>query len=95
MTVLTDSSVAPEGLASQHEHLLECACGASSQSHSPLYDSLFIYLSFYGRTCGLRKFPDLSCICNLRRSLWQRWILNLLKKARDQTLVLRETTLGP
>ena len=27
--------------------------------------------------------PDLSCICDLRSSLWQRWILNPLSKARD------------
>ena len=27
--------------------------------------------------------PDLSSICNLCQSLWQRWILNSLSKARD------------
>ena len=27
--------------------------------------------------------PDLSHICNLARSLWQRWILNPLSEARD------------
>ena len=30
---------------------------------------------------------DLSCVCNLRRSLWQRRILNPLSKARDQTCI--------
>ena len=28
---------------------------------------------------------DLSCICNLCHSSWQRWILNPLKEPRDQT----------
>ena len=28
-------------------------------------------------------------ICDLRCSLWQRWILNALKEARDQTSILR------
>ena len=37
--------------------------------------------------------PDLSHICNLRHSLQQRWILNLLSKARDQTCILMDTTL--
>ena len=27
--------------------------------------------------------PDLSCICDLRQSLWQYWILNPLREARD------------
>ena len=29
--------------------------------------------------------PDLSCICDLHHSSWQRQILNSLNKARDQT----------
>ena len=29
--------------------------------------------------------PDLGCICDLHHSSWQRRILNLLSKARDQT----------
>ena len=29
--------------------------------------------------------PDLSCFCKLHHSSWQRWILNPLIKARDQT----------
>ena len=37
---------------------------------------------------------DLSHICDLRHSLWQRWILNPLSKTRDQTHILTETTLG-
>ena len=28
--------------------------------------------------------PDLSCICNIHHSLWQHWILNPLREARDQ-----------
>ena len=31
---------------------------------------------------------DLSCICKLCCSLWQRWILNPLSEARDQTRIL-------
>ena len=32
--------------------------------------------------------PDPSYICDLHHSLWQRWILNPLNKARDQTHIL-------
>ena len=35
---------------------------------------------------------DLSHICNLHCSPWQRWILNPLSKARDRTCVLMDTT---
>ena len=31
---------------------------------------------------------DPSHVCNLHHSSWQRWILNPLSKARDQTHVL-------
>ena len=47
----------------------------------------FFFFSFYGRTCGIRKFPsqgsnwnyiavatlDLNCICNLRCNLPTEW----------------------
>ena len=33
---------------------------------------------------------DLSLICDLHHSSWQRWILNPLSKARDQTCVLMD-----
>ena len=33
---------------------------------------------------------DLSCICDLCHGLWQRWILNPVSKARDQTHVVTE-----
>ena len=36
--------------------------------------------------------PDLSCIFDLRYSLWQHWILNTLIEARDQTCVLLDTS---
>ena len=36
--------------------------------------------------------PDLSCICDLRCSLWQCWILNPLSKARDQTIIFTDTS---
>ena len=36
--------------------------------------------------------PDLSCIFDLHRSLWQHWILNPLIKARDQTHILMDTS---
>ena len=35
--------------------------------------------------------PHPTHICDLLSSLWQHWILNLLSKARDQTLVLMGT----
>ena len=34
--------------------------------------------------------PDLSCICNLHHSSWQRWILNPLSRARDGTCILMD-----
>ena len=36
--------------------------------------------------------PDLSCVCNLHHSSWQRQMLNLLSKARDQTPILMVTS---
>ena len=36
--------------------------------------------------------PDLSCVCDLQRSLGQRWILNPLSEARDQTPILMDTS---
>ena len=38
--------------------------------------------------------PNRSCLCDLHHSLWQRWILNPLGEARDQTFILMETLLG-
>ena len=38
--------------------------------------------------------PDLSQICDLCHSLWQRWILDPLCKAGDRTRILTETTSG-
>ena len=35
---------------------------------------------------------DLSCICDLRCSLQQHWILNSLSEARDQTLIFMDTS---
>ena len=35
--------------------------------------------------------PDLRCVYNLCCSLWQRWTLNPLSKARDLTLILMDT----
>ena len=34
----------------------------------------------------------LSCVCNLNRSSWRRWILNPLSKARARTRVLMDTS---
>ena len=39
--------------------------------------------------------PDLSHTCDLYHSLQQRWILNPLSEARDQTRILMETRSGP
>ena len=36
--------------------------------------------------------PDLSWVCDLHQSSWQRWILNLLSEARDQTHILIDTS---
>ena len=35
---------------------------------------------------------DLSCICKLRHSSWQHWILNPLSDARDGTRILMDTS---
>ena len=35
--------------------------------------------------------PDPSRVCDLHHSSWQRWILNPLSRARDQTRVLVDT----
>ena len=52
------------------------------------------------RAAGLRHShssarSDLSPICDLHGSLWQRWILNPLNKAQDPTHILTDTMLGP
>ena len=39
--------------------------------------------------------PDLSCIYKLCRGLWQCWILNPLKEAKDQTCLLMDTMSSP
>ena len=39
--------------------------------------------------------PDLSHICNLHHSSWQRWILNPPNGARDQTHILMGTSQVP
>ena len=36
---------------------------------------------------------DLSCVCELCHSLWQRHIFNPLSEARDQTCILMDTML--
>ena len=43
----------------------------------------------------LKATPDLSHTCDLHYSSRQRWILNPLAEARDQTHILTETMLGP
>ena len=35
---------------------------------------------------------DLSCVCDLQHSSWQRWILNPQSKARAQTHVLMDNS---
>ena len=35
---------------------------------------------------------DLSCLCDLHHSSWQRQILNALSKARDRTGILMDTS---
>ena len=36
--------------------------------------------------------PDLSCVWDLHHSLWQPQVLNPLIEARDQTLILTDTS---
>ena len=38
--------------------------------------------------------PDLSCLCSLRWSLWQCWLLNPLSKTWDQTCILIDMISG-
>ena len=39
--------------------------------------------------------PHLSCLCDLHRSSWPRWILNPLSEARDRNCVLMDTSQIP
>ena len=39
--------------------------------------------------------PELSLFCDLHHSLRQRWILNPLSEAGDQTSILMEIMSGP
>ena len=48
-----------------------------------------LQLQAYTTTTATR---DLSCICDLHCSLWQFQILNPLSEARDQTLILMDTS---
>ena len=41
---------------------------------------------------AVTAMPDLSQICNLHHSSWQHCILDPLRKARDRTCVLMDTT---
>ena len=36
--------------------------------------------------------PELSHICNLHHSSWQHWVLNPVRKARDQTHALMDAS---
>ena len=35
---------------------------------------------------------DLSRVCDLHHSSWQRWTLNPMSEARDQTCILRDAS---
>ena len=48
-----------------------------------------LLLLAYARTTAML---DLSHVCDLRHSSWQCWVLNPLRKVRDQTHVLRDTS---
>ena len=50
---------------------------------------LELQLPAYTTTTATR---DLSHICDLHHSSWQRWILNPLSRARDQTLILMDSS---
>ena len=60
----------------------------SSQAKVELELQLLTYTTVTGTL-------DLSRICDLCCSLWPCRILNPLGEARDQTLILMETMLGP
>ena len=51
--------------------------------------TLELQLLAYATTTAM---GDLSCICDLHHSSWQRWILNPLSEARDQTCILTDTS---
>ena len=42
--------------------------------------------------CHSHRNVGSHCICDLHHSSWQRWILNPLNEARDQTGVLMDTS---
>ena len=45
-------------------------------------------LQLQGQAYVTATTQDLSCICDLCLSFWQRWILNLLSEAGDGTYIL-------
>ena len=53
--------------------------------------SITVELIAYTRATAM---PDPSLICDLHHSLWQRWILNPLREARDRTYILLDTSLS-
>ena len=56
-----------------------------------LGDELELQLQAYTTAKATR---DPSCISDLHHCLWQRWILNPMSRARDQTCILMDTMLG-
>ena len=48
-----------------------------------------LQLPAYARATAM---PDLNHVCNLYHSSWPCWILNPLNEARDQTLILMDTS---
>ena len=47
-------------------------------------------LDYATATCTAMRDP--SCICVLHQSSWQRWILNPLSEAGDQTYTLMDAS---
>ena len=60
-------------------HMEDPRLGVESELQLPAYTTATV-------------MQDLSHVYDLHHSLWQRWILNLLSKARDRTCVLMDAT---
>jgi len=57
----------------------------SSQARGPIAAAAVAYTT-------ATAILDPSCICDLHHSSRQRWILNPLSEARDQTCILMDTS---
>ena len=95
-----------EGICGQAAPITSLCHIVSHPMNNHVLYFLFYLVFFFGHTCsiGVKTEPqllayttatatrDLSCIWDLHHSLRQRWILNPLSEARNQTSILMDTS---